>query len=112
MNKSAILYIARGMLERKTKDTICEALEGVVKMTPGVAPQVRELLRWIQGMLETHATYEQWLINNHWEFLHQQGFNYHYLMSWEPYRQGRLAWMDWMINIHLQQEAENKPIPF
>lgn len=115
MKKSEILRVARGLIERKTKHTICSALIGVVVLTPGCHVQVEELRKWVKGMLGSHSYYEDWLHFYAKEFATQHGV---IKVNWTPCpedrgvfdaaRPGRLQWMDWMIEFWEKEEANTE----
>lgn len=109
MKKSDILLTARGLIQRKTKDTISTALIGVAILSPGAAPQIAELHRWIDEMMGGAFTYERWLWKFHPAFAEAHDvpkFNvFSVERGYDICREARLAWLDWMIEIHRKDEA-------
>jgi len=61
--------------------------------------QTRNIEQWVYKMLGGRATYEIWLTNNgiDWDDIHK---------NQDKVRQGRLAWLDWMIAYCEKEEAE------
>lgn len=109
MKNSEILQQARGLIERRTKDSITHALFGVCKLTPGATYQCNQLYHWIGDLLGTCGTYEGWLWKYHTEFAKEQGvpkFNVSVQEGWDVCRPGRLAWLDWMIQYWEAEEAK------
>lgn len=113
MKKSEILHMARGMIERKSRNTVCQALDCVRILVPGAHNQINELKVWIRIILEGHVYYEDWLEDCRQDFLNKNNLSVFTSPSKQFYafdvvRPGRLAWMDWMIQIHVQAEAEEE----
>lgn len=115
MKKSEILRVARGLIERKTKHTLCSALIGVVTLTPGCHKQAEELRQWIKGMLGDAYFYEAWMHKNYRPFALEHNIPY---VTWvrdrdesrlfEAARPGRLQWMSWMIEFWEKEEAHEE----
>lgn len=113
MKKSEILQHARSMIERKTKDTVCSALIGIVKLTPGCHVQVAELRQWVKNLLGGAQFYECWIHAHHSDYAITHCIPYSLFDRdgqipdiFNPARPGRLQWMDWMISYWEKQEAD------
>lgn len=111
MKKSEILWQARGLIERKTKHSVCTALIGVVVMTPGCRDQAEQLRKWVKNLLGSHDFYEGWLLKNHPGFVQEHNLQLRAFEVGEIYdldvgRPGRLQWMSWMIEYWEDVEAK------
>ncbi len=87
MKDSQILEAARWLIESGEQDYICYAIEDAVPrpISSKHIIQVKSLTRWVRKMLYPLTGYDEWLLF--------QGYSY----SRSDKRQGRLAWLDWMI---------------
>ena len=113
MKKSDILRQARGLIERKTKHTICTALFGVMNMTPAARSEIVGLRQWIEALMGGNYLYEQWLDIYHRDFFRDYAKStnqkvYYDGLGWnhDVCRPGRLQWLDWMISYWEAEEAK------
>lgn len=97
---SDILRAARKRIALYKRDHLCSAINDVRK---GTVEQKTALLDWIEAMLQGALSYGAWLKANHPEMftkmLHTKG----------SFRQGRLAWVDWMIAECEKEESRAQP---
>jgi hypothetical protein len=91
MKDSEVLRKVQKLIKNRKESYICYAITTVC----GYTPQGGSLKRWVMKMLKGSATYDQWLHKRNGYFpMVGQG------------RQGRLAWLDWMIEYCEAEEAK------
>lgn len=93
---SRILRAAKRRIERGQNMHLCFAIEDV---TVGTNAQKDSLIRWVMCMLKGYGFYEDWLRKYHPE-VHAK---YRWDTVWR--RKARAAWLDWMIDYCVKEEA-------
>jgi hypothetical protein len=97
---SVILRAARKRLGNHQNDWLCSAIE---KVGVGTPEQKRSLKRWIKHMLGRHLFYGSWVRANHPEIYERMNANRGH------FREGRYAWISWMIEqCELAEAREQK----
>jgi len=93
-----ILRAARKRIALKKSDQLCYAID---RTKVGTVEQKTKLMRWIQKMLYPHCNYSVWLRDKHPDKFKE-------LSGWGEgrLREGRLAWINWMIN-ECEKESDN-----
>lgn len=84
------LIAARRLIKSGRYSYICNALESVGSKHPLRGGACRSLRRWIGALLGIYMTYDSWIIGNHPNLGETRNFA-------DQCRQGRLAWIDWML---------------
>lgn len=95
MNKPkaiALLKRARELIKSDQKYLICYAIDRAECETVGNG-QSHYLKEWIQSMLGTNYTYSEWVRRTHPHLF--EGLTTEQIMK--KTKEGRLAWIDWMI---------------
>ena len=98
MKDSKILKGARTQIANGDYLHICFALEGDDS-------QRVSLRRWISSMLKC-LTYETWICMHYQEFFNSVRYPSPRENTTELFRQGRLAWLDWMIAYCEEEESK------
>jgi regulator of RNase E activity RraB len=96
---SAILREVRKIVELKKEHKICYAIYKVRTTTKNHYG----LQDWVMGLLSFKISYEGWMTYYHPRIAEK--------MSDDDYRNGRLAWLDWMIAYWEKEEAKNETNP-
>lgn len=113
MEDSEILKLARKYIEFGSEEYICYAICRAVdnkypdiskKEFASLCAKESDLRRWVYSMLEGHDTYETWLLDNHPSF-HIAIRDFSGMEN--ILREGRLQWLDWMINECEKEENAN-----
>lgn len=85
-----LLQEARGYILSDRSTMICFAI-GRAERELGLYGQAQYLSAWIEDMLHPCNTYSQWVLRNHPDLFKATPNRE------EAAKQGRLAWIDWMI---------------
>jgi hypothetical protein len=104
---SDILKEARKHIEQDKYIVLCVAIRNSFRYC-GVIERHAKLIAWIEKMLGPHFYYSHWLKANHPAFYHKQ------YRKWKmggrcgsPWKEGRLAWLDWMIAECEREETQH-----
>lgn len=84
------LQAARELIKSGQYSYICNALDAVGSKHPLRRRASRSLTSWIGVLLGIYMTYDSWIVGNHPNLGETRNFA-------DQCRQGRLAWIDWML---------------
>ena len=87
-----LLNRARLLIESDEETLICFAIHKAECLTKGNG-QSHYLITWVQDMLGVSATYSWWVRLHHPELFSQLSVK----QQAKKAKEGRLAWIDWMI---------------
>jgi hypothetical protein len=99
MKDSEILIKAKDLIENDTETFLCWAIIRVGN-TLEDSSQSASLLDWVEDMLGDSKWYSGWLYKHHGEIAEK--------MTLQDRKQGRLQWLDWMIDYCKKEEAKSK----
>jgi len=105
MKTSKILKEARRMIEAGEETCICFCFSILRNQRKISTKQCDTLYNWVFGQLGNFIYYDSWLRTNHADFLIQMKS---YMPEVEIYRQGRLAWLDYLIARQIKHEKKGK----
>lgn len=86
-----LLQAARIRLGLQRDDMICFALEA--SNARGTAKMIQYLVDWVDAMLDGSNSYSGWMAEHHGDLY----FYTSQLERRQRLRQGRIAWLDWMV---------------
>jgi len=99
MKNSKILKKAKKLIKSGEENYICDAIRRVPVISTCIYQRI-ELRMWVSNLLGRCGTYEDWIRVNHSKLYRK--------WKREDYKQGRLAWLDWMIEYWEAKEKKSK----
>jgi hypothetical protein len=103
---SDFLKEVRRRIEQDKDNALCVAISNTSRHYN--IKRHNKLIAWIEKMLGNYFYYSHWLKANHPDFYREQ------YRKWQmsdrrssPWKEGRLAWLDWMIAECEKEEAQH-----
>ena len=97
MKDSEVLRTVRHLIANGTCHYICHAIDHVGRRSS----QAKSLIKWVESMLGGGSALG--LAPSYGDWLREHG----YVCTWAACAQGRLAWLDWMIDYCEKEEAKD-----